>query len=143
MSVSIVNVQFREATLFETTVVVTLRVNNETPDALALDGAVHKIYFDGRLIGTGLSGERLEVPRLASGTQTVSVHLRNITMALRFRSIVESESVEYKVTSDFFTTVEGRKRRHRAVGGGVLNLREFQAGPPAGGSGRRPATSGF
>ena len=47
-NVNLVNVQFSHATVLESTATFTLRVNNESPEPLQVEGAVHKIYLNGQ-----------------------------------------------------------------------------------------------
>jgi LEA14-like dessication related protein len=84
-SVGLVNVRFTQATAFETTAAFTLRLSNETPEPLQLDGGVHKIYLNGLYVGEGLSGDTLDLPRLGTATQDVTVHLSNLRMVTRIR----------------------------------------------------------
>ena len=126
-AVSLVNARFTQATVFETTAEFTLRLNNATPEPMILDGAAHKIYLNGLYVGDGLSNQPLELPRLTSGTQDVTVHLSNLMLATRFKPIIESQSFDYRIQSVFY----GRQPsgRARAVSEGRLDLRDFQPTP--------------
>lgn len=42
---------------------------------MVLDGGAHTIHLDGVYLGQGLGNERVEVPRLATTTQQVTVDL--------------------------------------------------------------------
>ena len=60
------------------------------PDAMAVDGGVHKIYLNGVYVGSGESNESNEsneIARLSDATQTVTVHLRNLSMARLIRFV--------------------------------------------------------
>jgi len=123
VQVSLVNVALGESTAWETAVQFTIRIQNERPEPVVMNGAVHKIYLDGTYVGEGLSNERLEIPRLSTATQNVTVHLRNITMLTKLRGIIESQAVEYKMTSLLYTEGQGR---YRAVRESRLDLKELQ-----------------
>ncbi|MBC8095008.1 MAG: hypothetical protein H7Y43_04275 [Akkermansiaceae bacterium] len=82
-SVSLINLRFEDATALETTATFTLRLSNESPEAVQLNGEVHKIYFNGLYLGKGLSDEKVEVPRLGTITHEVKVHLCNLALATR------------------------------------------------------------
>ncbi|HEU5070837.1 MAG TPA: LEA type 2 family protein [Verrucomicrobiae bacterium] len=128
--VSLVNVQFSDATAFETTVRFTLRLANETPDTLVLNGGVHKIYVNGLYVGQGLSNEALSLPRLATGTQTVTVHLSNLRLASRLKPLIESKAFAYRIKSTLYATQPAGTIH--AISEGHLDLREFQpTRPPA------------
>jgi LEA14-like dessication related protein len=126
IKVTLVNLRLGEATVWETTAYVTLRVQNESPLPLVLDGGVHKLYLNGLSIGEGLTNERLEIPRLDSATQIVTVHLRNLAMATRLRSIIELHAAEYRLSSKLYLLENGRSRRCRLSSEGRLDAGDFQ-----------------
>jgi len=128
IKVSLVNMRFGEATVWETTAYFTLRVQNESLQPLVLDGGVHKLYLNGLYIGEGLTNERVEIPRLNSSTQTVIVHLRNLSMAARIRTIIESQAADYRLGSKLYLLENGRSVRCRLSSEGRLDLKDFQ--PP-------------
>jgi len=123
LSVNLANVRFDAVTVFETTATFTLRLNNETPKPMKFTGGAHKIYVNGLYVGSGLSSEPVEVPRLGSLTQPVTVHLSNIAMATRIKAVIESKSFEYRVKSVFYG--ESRFSRLRCVSEGRLDLKDF------------------
>ena len=125
--ISLVNVQFTDATAFESTVRFTLRIANETPEPLVINGGVHKIYLNGLYIGEGLSSEEISLPRLATGTQTVTVHLSNLRLATRIKPLIESKRFDYKIASLIFAT--SPSGRIRCTSEGRLDLRDFQPTP--------------
>ena len=124
LEVTLVHVRLREATVWETTVEFTVREANATPGPVQLTGAAHKIYLNGAYVGQGLASEPLEVPRLGSATQTFTAHLRNLSLAGRVRTLVESRRFEYRLASLLYTAPQGR--RLRLANEGVLDLNEFQ-----------------
>src|SRR6185295_9985932 len=73
IDVTLVNVRLGETTVWETTAYFTIRVSNQTPEPLILNGSAHEFYLNGLYIGQGLSGETLEVQRLNSVTQEINV----------------------------------------------------------------------
>lgn len=44
----------------------TLRLSNESPQPVLLEGEVHKIYLNGLYLGKRLSDQKVEVPRLST-----------------------------------------------------------------------------
>jgi len=99
--VSLVTLRFEDATALETTATFTLRLENESPKPVKFSGAVHKIFINDLYVGKGLSDVALEVPRLNTVTQAVTVHLNNLALATRLKSIIESESFSYRIESVF------------------------------------------
>jgi LEA14-like dessication related protein len=125
VKVSLVNVRLAQSTVWETTAIFTIRVQNERPEDLRLDGGVHKFYLDGRYVGEGLSNERVPVPRLSSVTQDVTVHLRNISVATRIKPIVEQKRFAYRVASVLYEEAGSRTKRWKLENAGELDLRDF------------------
>lgn len=101
-SVNLVTVHFKEATALETTTEFVLRLGNESPEAKKFTGSTHKIYINGLYVGKGLSDQAIEVPRLGTVTQAVTVHLSNLALATRIKAIIESKRFDYRVQSTFF-----------------------------------------
>ncbi len=128
VQVSLVNMVFTSATAWETTAVFTVRVQNEQPEEVVLDGAVHKIYLNGSYVGEGLSNERMTVPRFSTATQEVTVHLRNLSMLMKLRKTIETQAVDYRMTSLIYTVNQGRFRAERA---GQVAVKDFQPTPAA------------
>jgi LEA14-like dessication related protein len=127
VSVNMVNVQFRDATVFESTATFTLRINNESPETLVLDGGVHKIYLNGIYVGEGLSNQRVEIQRLSSVAHPVEVHLSNLRLATRIRPIIEARAFDYRISSTLYAS-RPHARTH-IVTEGRLDLHEFQPTP--------------
>ncbi len=126
-AVSLVNVGFNQSTAFETTAIFTLRLSNPTPEPMQLEGGVHKIYLNGLYVGEGLSGEPLSLPRLATATQNVTVHLSNLRMVTRFKPIIESHSFDYRIKSVLYGAPPAG--RMRSVNEGRLDLKDFTPTP--------------
>lgn len=126
IEVSLVDLRFEEATPLESTAIFTIRVQNQRPLPLATDGSVHKIYLNEVYIGSGVSNEPLELPRLSEGTQTVRVHLRNLSVARLVRDIVEQRRVAYRLDSRIYAKAEGRASTVHVTSSGTLALSDFQ-----------------
>ncbi len=126
VQISLVNLALGEATVWETELRLTVRIQNELPEALVVDGAVHKVYLNGTYIGEGLSNERLEIPRLSTATQNVTVYLRNISMLTKLRGIIDSQAVDYRMTSLLYTESQGRYRAERTA---RLDFKDLQPAP--------------
>ncbi len=125
VDVELINVRLDEATVFETTAAFTVRVSNETSEPITLEGSVHKFYLNGTYIGKGMSAETLNVARLSSATQEIPVHLRNVALARRIRPILESRTIDYRVSSTLYLANGIRSQRCRIVHDGEVALDEF------------------
>jgi len=95
--VSLVNVELVDATLFESTFNLEVRIANDNPEPLTLDGAVVKLELDGRKFGRGTSAERIEVPRMGSVVQQMELHLSHVALATKIRDVIESKAVNYSM----------------------------------------------
>lgn len=122
-SVSLINLRFEDATALETTATFTLRLSNESPTPVALEGEVHKIYLNGLYLGKGLSDQKVEVPRLGTITHDVKVHLSNLALATRIKSIIDAKSFEYRIDSVFHG--KGPFSRTKSQSTGKLELKDL------------------
>jgi len=100
-AVSLINLRFDDATALETTATFTLRLSNELPEPVQIEGEVHRIYLNGLYLGKGLSDATVSVPRLGTVTHEVKVHLSNLALVTRLKSIIETQSFEYRIESVF------------------------------------------
>lgn len=103
--VTLVDIEFTDMTLFETTGEFTVRLANENPDPLVVSGGVFRFYLDGVKVGKALSSETVEVPRLGTATQRVSLHLNNVALITRLASLMEQPQLDYEIRTRLF--VEG------------------------------------
>lgn len=127
-STSLVNVQFTQATLFETSGQFTLRLSNERPDPIVLKGGVFKIYFNDVYVGKALSHEELQIGGLDSTTTQVTVRLDNLAMATRVKPIIESRRFQYRIVSTLYG--KSPSGRMSSTSEGALDLRDFTPTTP-------------
>ncbi|OPZ24507.1 MAG: Late embryogenesis abundant protein [Lentisphaerae bacterium ADurb.BinA184] len=111
--VSLVDMRFESLTLFETTAVFTLRLANENPFPVTVDGGVYAMTLNGVRVGKGLSGDAVEVPRLATATIEVPVHVSHLALVFEARDAFERGTVDYMVSARLHT--RGQERRSRYV----------------------------
>ena len=121
--VSLVTMRINGVTALETTATFVLRLENEQPNAVKFNGAVHKIYLNDLYVGKGLSDVAAEVPRLNTITQEVKVHMSNLRLATRIKSIIESESFSYRIESVFHG--DSWSKRLHSENGGKLALQDL------------------
>lgn len=111
--VSLVNLKFTDLTLFETSGVFIVRLTNENPEPMFIEGGVYNLYLGGWRIGKGLSNHRLEVPPLSTTTDEIELHLSNLAIATQLRSIYESGVADYRIKAKIY--VEGGFGRRRVT----------------------------
>lgn len=120
--VSLVNLEFEDLTLFETSGVFTVRISNENPDPVVVDGAVYNLYLGGLKVGRAMSDRRLEVPRLGSATYDVNLYINNLALATRLIPVIESRVLDYRVKGKLYVERPYGLRRMRFSRDGRLDL---------------------
>jgi LEA14-like dessication related protein len=122
-AVNLVSVHFQSATALETTATFTLRVSNEQPEPQTFSGSVHKIYLNGLYVGKGLCDAAITVPRLATVTNDVTVHLSNLALITRIKSVVEAKAIDCRIQSIFYGKSAFRRQTSETIG--KLALADF------------------
>lgn len=127
--VTLVNVRSEGAAagVGEATLVFTLRLQNATPEPVTLTGSAHKIYLNDVYVGQALDGSRVEVPRLGTTTQDVTVHLSTFKLARAFYGVYRDQRASYRVQS----TLYGARSNFRTRKEGSVDLHGLQLPPPA------------
>jgi LEA14-like dessication related protein len=126
-SVNLVSVHFQNATALETTATFTIRLSNDAPVARQFTGSAHKIYLNGLYVGKGLSDNTVDVPRLGTVTQEITVHLSNLALATRIKSVIEAKRFDYRIQSVFYG--KGWLDRMSSETEGKLDLKDFTPSP--------------
>ncbi|MCP4200524.1 MAG: LEA type 2 family protein [bacterium] len=103
--VTLVDLEFTDLTMFETTGEFTVRLANENPDPLRINGGVFRLYLNGVKVGKALTSESVEVPRLGTATQRVALHVNNVALISRLASLLEEPVLDYQIKTRLF--VEG------------------------------------
>ena len=49
-----------------------------------------------------MSDSEVEVPRLGTVTQDITVHLNNLALATRIKSVIEAKRFDYRIQSTFY-----------------------------------------
>lgn len=136
LAVNVVNVVPTQASLFETTAALTLRLLNESTEAVDFIGSTHRLYLNGTYVGRAVTSEKVTLAALATTTQTVTVFLENLTLVRKFSQLQQEAVIDYRLESEFLPATGGRFGAWRTTATGEVDLTSFQA------SGRRgaPAT---
>lgn len=120
--VSLVDIEFTDLTVFETTGEFTVRLGNENPEPMVINGGVFRLYLNGVKVGKALSSERVEVPRLGTATQKVSLHVNNVTLVTRLVSLMDQPVLDYQIRTRLFLETAYGQRRLNFDNAGTLNL---------------------
>lgn len=124
--VSLADVRFTDATALETTGVFVIRLQNQSPEALQCNGAVHKVTLNGIRVGSGVHKEALVLDRLSDGTQTVTVRFGNLALARLLHDFSQTQRVSWQLESTLFLQAGERAWTAKTARTGVLDLKEFQ-----------------
>ena len=100
--VTLVDIKFEDLTLFETSGTFTVRLSNENPDPLAVDGAVYKLFLGGQKVGRALSDARVEVPRLGSTVYEVDVFINNVALVTRLLTLGQDKGLDYTIKGKLY-----------------------------------------
>jgi LEA14-like dessication related protein len=100
--VTLADLKFTDLTVFETTGEITVRISNENPEPLSIDGAVFKLFLNGVSVGKALTSERVEIPRLGTSTLRATVHLNNVALITRLATMIEQPELEYRIRTKLF-----------------------------------------
>lgn len=109
--VALIDVRPGQVRLLETSAVATVRLDNENPEPLAIEGLACRLYVDGVRVGKGLSDASFTIPRLGTVTREVAVHLDNLAMVRRVRPLLASQRFAYRLECRLY--VRGEHRLHR------------------------------
>lgn len=113
VAVSVVEVRPLESTLLETRVELTLRLTNESAQALAFAGSTHRLYVNDSQVGRAVSSEALTLPAFGTATPKVTVYLENLTLLRKAAEFSQAPArLAYRVES----------RLHPAGGGWLGDL---------------------
>ena len=117
--VTLVNLEVTDVTPFETTIEAEVRIINSNPDPLAVEGASFKLELLDHKIGTGTSSATVTVPGLDSATVPVTFRLNNIAAISRLRTVLEAETLDWRLDGTVYA---------RREAGGRLKLKVEESG---------------
>lgn len=139
-----VEVRPAQATLLETAVVLTLRFTNETSEPIQVRGSSHRLFWNGSVIGRGVSNDIALVPPLGTVTQPVTIHLENLALVRQATELAQApNAIDYRLESELFAVGTPRGRGLRSTSTGHLDLRSLigATNGPTPSNGRGNATS--
>lgn len=132
LEVSLADFRLTNATAFETTGVFVVRLQNQSPEALQCNGAVHKVTLNGIPVGSGVHKETILLDRLSDTTQTATVRFKNLALARLLHDITQTQRLTYQLDSTLFLQSGARPWTSTASRTGALDMREVQFNGRAG-----------
>ncbi len=124
---TLVNLELADATLFETTLEVQLRIANPNPEPITFNGAKFKLTLDDRKVGRGLSSDTVTIPRLGTEVVGVPFHVNNAALLLRLQEILEAKSIRYGLQGTLYLERSIGNRKLKISSEGELDF----SGEPA------------
>lgn len=131
--VTLVNVSFDDLTVFETSGTFTVRLSNQNPEPVVVDGAAYKLYLGGMRVGEALSDERVELPRLGSTVYDVDVYLNNVALVARLVTLGQERGLDYTIKGKLYVERPYGLRRLRFKRDGRIDFNADGARPLAAG----------
>jgi LEA14-like dessication related protein len=129
--VTLVDVRFEDLTVFETSGTFTVRLSNENPEPMIVDGAVYRLYLGGQRVGKALSDARIEVPRLGSSVYEVDVYINNVALVTRLLTLGQEKGVDYTIKGKLYVERPYGTRRLRFERDGRIDF-SAEGGTPLG-----------
>lgn len=100
----------------------TIRIQNGSPEPLTVTGGSHRIYLNDVYVGQGLSNQEVVVPRLATATEEVTVHLSTFRIIRSFHRMFESRTVAYRLESTVYVDTGGHTAKRKATKAGTVDV---------------------
>jgi LEA14-like dessication related protein len=118
--VDLVDVDMEQIGLLESTLLVTVRVENPNAFRLPIERGIYTFFLAGERIGTGATRRPLDVPARSSSYQQVAIELDNANLLAGLRSLLDRE-VDYRIEAEHFVRAFG-ERSVRSVSEGEVDL---------------------
>ncbi len=99
-----------------------IRLENASPEAVAVEGGAYKVYLNDTYVGQGLSNESVSIPRLSSTTVTVPVHVSTVRLVGSLYQVLKSNQAVYRLEGTLYVRQGGRQRSYRVVREGAVDL---------------------
>jgi LEA14-like dessication related protein len=111
-----------EATVFETTLAVQLRIANPNPEAITFEGASFKLTLDDHKVGRGMTPETLTIDRFGTQVVDITFHVSNASLLLRLKDVLESKTVSYGVSGKLYVKLGAGTRKLKVHNEGQIDM---------------------
>ena len=119
----------KQVGLLESTLLVTLRVDNPNSFRLPIERGIYTFFLEGERVGTGATRLPLDVPARSSSRQQVAIELDHAQLLPRLRSLLDRE-VDYRIEAEHVVRAFGERSVH-SVSEGEVDLRSALRGSSA------------
>ena len=132
LEITLSNLKITQVTIFETTLVASLRITNPNPEPITISGGSFKLVLDDKKVGTGTASETLTVERLDSAVVDAVFHINNASALMRVQNILRDDEATYGVSGSLFTNGTFGTKKIRVEKTGRLDLSGVNPGKTAG-----------
>jgi LEA14-like dessication related protein len=122
LDLNVVDINVADATLFETSLDVSIRVSNPNPEPLEMEGASFKLVLNDKKVGSGNVAESFTIPRLGSEVVHATFHVNNASALTKLRRILEQETITYGVKGTLWVERGYGTKKIKIDRGGELDL---------------------
>ena len=99
LEVTVAHISAPQVQVFESRATVTIRIDNESAEPIAILGGVHHIRINGRRIGKAMDNSRTELPAFSSVTRELPLRLSNLGVIRSTRETIDRKEVAYRLDS--------------------------------------------
>lgn len=124
--ITLSDLKFTEATLFETTMVAVVRISNPSMEPIVIEGASFKLVLDDKKVGRGMMKEPVTVDGLDSQIGRVIFYVNNASAILRLRNVIESKVVAYGIVGNLYLQRGSGTTKVKVEQMGMLDLEKTQ-----------------
>ncbi len=116
-----------QASLFETSATVTLRLTSDAVRPLVFAGSSHRLFLNGTYVGRGVTNESVTVPPFAAAAPVVVIYLENLTLVRKFSEFQNAPpaTIDYRLESEFHPAQGEPGGRVRTLTTGHLDVRSL------------------
>jgi LEA14-like dessication related protein len=127
ITVTLADIRPVNASLLESSAILTLRLTNESIGPLGFSGSSHKLYLNGSYIGRGVSNDAFGLPPLTTVTREVTVHLENLALLRQLLDVRDTQTASYRLDNVLFQTLYEEKVEQKSRSEGSIDLRSFSS----------------
>ena len=125
IEVTLTDIRPANATLLESSAILTLRLTNDSIAPLGFSGSSHKLYLNGSYVGRAVSNEAFGLPPLTTVEREVTVHLENLALLRQLLTVRDTQTVAYRLDNVLHQTVYEEKTEQKSRSEGSIDLRSF------------------
>ena len=100
-SISFVNLNIEKVALLESDIRVYYRLTNEEAKSIDYSGASFKLYLNDEYVGKGLNKSNVKLSPLEEKSDSVIIHVSNISLITEIQPLIESGKFRYKLEGRF------------------------------------------